>query len=178
MKRATAWPDPLHVTYTPSIPLGTFSPKEGKYRSFMYLTNEEDPVCIDTTKGSLGICISLVEEEEKRLLRETQQRGPPGPPWEHISLHSGWARWEILPRAWGPGFLAPGCIHKPTIVHVPEPLLCVNTVLSMCIFTHAQGQLLRWVFISSPIFQMRKVKFRGITNLYKAIQPRAERTNI
>lgn len=51
-------------------------------------------------------------------------------PWkpigEHLSLHSGWHGGKFYHLLTRPGFLAPGCIHKPTTVHIPEPLLCVK----------------------------------------------------
>lgn len=60
--------------------LQRLSPKEGKYCSFMCLKSPRDPCVFTPKKGPLGICISLVQKEENRLIKEAQQRRTPEPP--------------------------------------------------------------------------------------------------
>lgn len=148
--------DPPSVTHTPHIHLGQLSLKEGKYYSFMCLKSQED-LCFDTKKKDhLGFA-SLLEEE-------AQQRGTPGPPLGTIfPCTLGGTVGNSATYSWHLASQHLGATTNPQLFL--RPCYVSSTVLSICVITNAHSQLVcnRWVLMSSPTLQMRKLKFKGIT---------------
>lgn len=134
------WQGPPEQRTLRTVHLGRLSPKEGKYCSFMRLKSSQDP-CVFTPKKRTTWDLHFSGTERKQThegsTAETTHRTPTG---KHIPCTLGWHSGKFCHLLTRPGFLAPGCVPQPTVVHISEPLLRVRHWFPNVI-TNAHGHL-------------------------------------